>query len=383
MARIIVSSYVVRFPLGGYLSWVLQWLVGLKRLGHEVYYVEKSGWPNSCYNPSNDLSSDDCSYGVATVSALLARFGLEECCCFVDAEGRWHGLAQQRVRKLFKSADLFVDMGMLEWLAEADRGALRVLVDGEPGFTQIKWEGGRAAGQKLPDYDYYYTVGRNIGTPRSTAPTAGKSWRSLFDPVCVDLFPCKPAGKDAAFTTVMSWQAHETVEFNGRSYGQKDVEFAKFIHLPSLTPVPLELAVGGAGSNEVPYEQLLQAGWRIRNSAEVTLSFDSFQEYIAGSRGEISVCKNVFVDTCCGCFSERSAAYLASGRPVVMQDTGFSAHLPCGRGLFAVRTADQAAAAIDEIERDYERHSRWAREVALEHLDTSKVLGNFLAELDL
>ncbi|MBI2821048.1 MAG: hypothetical protein HYX74_02375 [Acidobacteria bacterium] len=383
MAQIILSSYVLRFPLGGYLSWMLQWLVGLKQLGHTVYYVEKSGWPNSCYNPWKDSSSDDCSYGLAALRALLAPFGLHEQWCFVDAGGGYHGLQQQRAGELFKSADLFVDMGMLEWLDEAEGIPLRVLVDGEPGFTQIKWENGLAAGEELPDYDHYYTVGRNIGTARSTAPSAGKPWRSLFDPVSVDLFAVVPAAREARFTTVMSWQAHETVEFNGKSYGQKDVEFARFINLPGLTPVPLELAVGGAGAEEVPTEALVRAGWRLRNSAEVTISYDAFKEYIAGSRGEFGVCKNVFVATNCGCFSERSAAYLASGRPVVMQDTGFSAHLPCGRGLFAVRTVEEAAAAIDQIQADYERHSRWARQIAIEHFDARRVLGNFLAELGL
>jgi hypothetical protein len=139
----------------------------------------------------------------------------------------------------------------------------------------------------------------------------------------------------------------------------------------------LEIAVSG---KSIPTAQLREAGWRLRNAHEVTISFDSYAEYIRTSKGEFSVCKNVFVATNSGWFSDRSAAYLASSRPVVLQDTGFSEHLPCGRGLFAVRTADEAAAALEEIHGNYECHAKWARDIAVECLDAPKVLGRFLHE---
>lgn len=381
MARIVIGTYLVRFPLGGFLSWMLQWVAGFRSLGHEVYLVEKSGWPDSCYDPTREVMSDDCSYGTKALHNLLARFGLPDRWCFVDAEGHYHGLSRQRVRELLKTADLFVDMGMQEWQAEAEGAGLRVLVDGEPGFTQMRWANWLAEGEPLPQYDLYYTVGVNIGTRRSKVPTAGKSWRGIHDPVCLELFKHEPAPAGAPFTTVMSWQAHEAIEFAGQTYGQKDVEFEKFMDLPRRTAAPMELALGGRGGEYVPMERLRRRGWRVRNALDVTVTFDAFQDYLAASRGEFGVCKNVFVATHCGCFSERSAAYLASGRPVVMQDTGFSDHLPCGKGLFAVRSAEEAAAALDEICGDYERHSRAAREVARECLDATRVLRKFLHEL--
>src|SRR5262245_23653784 len=168
---------------------MLQWLVGFRKLGHEAYLVEKSGWPGSCYDPTRDVMSDDCSYGSRALHQFLARFGLQDRWCFVDAEGNYHGLPRPRVRELFRTADLFVDMGMQEWPAEAEAAGLRVLVDGEPGFTQMKWAGWLAEGEPLPEYDHYYTVGVHVGTPRSTVPTAGKAWRGIHDPVCPDLFP--------------------------------------------------------------------------------------------------------------------------------------------------------------------------------------------------
>ena len=386
MARIVVGSYMVRYPLGGNLSWLLQWLMGFQQLGHDVYLVEKSGYPSSCFDLSKRVMSDDCAYGIAIVNPLLERFGLQDRWCYVDAQGQYYGLPRQRVESILKTADLFVDMGTHgvekqgTWLEEAADTGLRVLIGTEPGFTHIRMENKLAAGEELPQYDFYYTTGQNIGTDQSTAPTAGRQWRPVFDPIVMSQFPYQPANPDAPFTTVMNWRSHEPIAFNGNEYGQKDVEFVKFMDLPSRISVPLELAVAG---KPMPTQQLMEARWCLRDAHEVTVSLNSYKRYIRASRGEFSVCKNVCVAMNTGWFSERSAAYLASGRPVVMQETGFSRHLPCGRGLFAVRTVNEAAAAINEINSDYERHAKWARDIALEYLVAEKVLGKFLRELNI
>jgi hypothetical protein len=230
----------------------------------------------------------------------------------------------------------------------------------------------------LLEYDYYYTVGQNISTDKSTAPTGGIEWRHLFHPVCMDLFKHAPALRGTPFTTVMNWQSHSPIVYLGAIYGQKDIEFEKFLFLPRWTSALLEVAVAG---HEIPTSRLLDAGWQIRPAHDVTISYDSFLRYICQSRGEFSVCKNVFVATNSGWFSDRSAAYLASGRPVVLQDTGFSAHLPCGRGLFAVKNVEEAAEAIQAIEGDYQRHSTWAREIAFEYFDSGKVLEGLLCDI--
>jgi hypothetical protein len=223
-------------------------------------------------------------------------------------------------------------------------------------------------------------VGLNIGTAASSAPTAGIQWNPTFNPVVLDMFPPQPSPAGAAFSTIMSWQAHRPLLFNGVTYGQKDVEFARFVDLPRRVDVPLEIAVAG---RNMPVKTLESHGWRLRDSHEVTITFDAWADYICRSRGEFSVCKNVFVATNSGFFSDRSAVYLASGRPVVMQDTGFSSHLPCGDGLFAVRSVEEAAAAIDEINGDYARHSKKAREIASEYLDASRVIRKLLDEIGL
>jgi hypothetical protein len=386
MARIVMNTYMVRYPLGGNLSWALQWIIGLQRLGHDVYIVEKSGYPNACFDLPRERMTDDCTYGVATVHALLTRFGLQDSWCYVDANGTYHGLSRQRVEALVSTADLFLDMGThglgMEgtWLDEAANARLRVLVATEPGLTQMRMELALAAGAALPQYDIYYTTGLNVGTAASPAPTAGRQWRTIVDPVVVDLFACHPRPPQAAFSTVMNWQSMPPVIFADVRYGQKDLEFPKFIGLPRRTRVPLELSIAGKNA---PIEQLRAAGWQIRHAHQVTASVDGYLAYIAGSQGEFGVCKHACVATNIGWFSERSAAYLASGRPVVMQDTGFSRHLPCGRGLFAVRTVEEAAAAIDEVDADWERHARWARDLAREYLDARTVLGRMLQELAL
>ena len=379
MARIVVGSWMIRYPMGGNLSWTLQWLVGFQRLGHDVYLVEKAGFPSSCWDPSQGTMSDDCSYGVATINELLAHYGLQERWCFVDATDSYHGLTRREVAEVFHSADLFVDIGTHgAWLEEAAASGLRVLVDGEPGYTQMKMENRRIVGQEPPVYDYYYTNGANIGTNRSSAPNADRAWRAIFNPVVVDLFENGSPSPDSAFTTVMNWRSHAAIEFDGKVYGQKDMEFANFMELPARTTVPLEVAVAG---NKVPQDRLRECGWRVRDAHQVTASYRAYKDYIRNSRGEFSVCKNVFVATNSGWFSDRSAAYLASGRPVLLEDTGFSDHLPCGRGLFAVRSVSEAAAALQEVDGNYDRHSKWARELAREHLDARVVLRKFLRQV--
>jgi len=378
MARIVVGSYLIRYPLGGMMSWALQYLLGFSRLGHDLYFVEKAHYPNACFDPSRGVSGDDPTFGVATAKLLLAQYGLAGKWCFVDFAGTYYGLSRNEIEDVFRTADLFVDSGSHgSWLEEAQHCPARVLVDGEPGYAQMRMEQAQLAGRQTPVYDFYYTNGLNFGTPDVLAPDAGRQWRPLANPVMVDLFAVVPPPRGAAFTTVMNWQSHDLLEYRGKRYGQKDLEFEKFMNLPTLTSQPLEVAVSG----HFPEKELYQAGWRVRPAKRVTETIDSYWDYIRNSGGVFSVCKNVFVETRSGWFSDRSAAYLASGRPVVLQETGFSAHIPCGEGLFAANTPEEAADALDEISANYPRHSKRAREIAEEHLDSPKVIGRMLKEV--
>ena len=173
MARIIVSGLMVQYPLGGLNQWTLAWLVGLQQLGHEVYFVEKSGtWPLACYDVSKKEMSDDCSYGIGVLDGLLRRFGHQAHWCFVDSNRSYRGMTVGQMRSLFKSADLFLDLDGFDWLEEAATVPLRVFVDAEPGWCQIKMEMDRRRAKEWIGHHRYYTVGRNVGTPLSSAPTA-------------------------------------------------------------------------------------------------------------------------------------------------------------------------------------------------------------------
>lgn len=373
MARIVVGVYMVRYPLGGMLSMSLQLVAGLSRLGHDVVVVEKSGWKSSCFDPSRGEMTDDCAHGTTVVGNLLSRFGLAASWCFVDQAGRAHGMSEAGLRDALATCDAFIDAGTHGlWLDELGARATTVLLDGEPGWTQMRWDMRRRAGLSTPAYDAYFTVGQNVGTPRSTVPTLGLRWRHALYPVLMEEFDPLPPDGRAAFTTVMNWRAHDPLEYEGEVFGQKDAEFERFALLPLLAGrARFELAVAG---KEVPRARLRQAGWILRNGHEVTASYDAYRDFVRRSRGEFSVAKNVFVATGSGWFGDRSGAYLASGRPVVLQDTGISERLPCGEGLFAVRDADGAAAAVESIEGDYPRHSAAAREIAREFLATDRVL---------
>lgn len=381
MARIVLGSYMVRYPLGGMMSWVLQYLVGFHRLGHDLYFVEKSGYPLSCYHPPSDQMTDDCTYGTAVVHDILDRYGLGDRWCYVDAKNTYHGMSQAAIESVFETADVFVDMGTHgAWMHEAAAAGTRVLIDGEPGLSQVKTQARLEAGDAVPEYDWYFSNGRNLANGTSLAPSAGRQWRALFHPVVTDLYAPDECRPDAPFTTVMNWQSYGRIERDGAVYGHKDLEFAKFMTLPTRVSPPLEVAVSG---RKAPLSELRAHGWQVRSGHDVTASVDSFNEYVRASRGEFSVCKNGFVALRTGWFSDRSAIYLAFGKPVILQDTGFAAHLPVGEGLFAVTALEDAVAAIDAIQTNYRKQCRRAREIAEEHLDAVKVLGRLLGDIGL
>ena len=381
MTTVAVGVYMVRYPLGGMLSWGLQWVAGFAKLGLNVLVVEKSAGPDDCYDPRSMEMTDDCSFGIETLTNILEPFGLSERWCYVDAVGEYHGMSREAVEKELSRADVFLDLGTHgTWLPEVADAGVRVFLDGEPGYRQMKWELDRREGRAFPEYDRYFTNGLNVGTESSSAPTVDLTWEPMPNPVRLDLFPVTPPPPDGAYTSVMNWESHPPVVFEGVTYGQKNVEFQKIMEIPKLTDARLEVAVVG---RNVPHDELVASGWSVASAHDTTVTLDSYKEYLRASKGEFSVCKEVFVAHRTGWFSDRSAAYLATGRPVILQETGFSTVLPCGQGLFAYSSPTEAVSALDAIESDLSEHSAAARAIAEDRLSTDVVLPQFLSALGL
>jgi len=378
----IVAGYIARYPLGGHLLSQYHFLAGLAKLGYEVVFVEHHGWSNACYDPRTNTMSDDPTHGLSQILPFFERIGVRRW-CYVDATGTWHGLQRDDVRNLCREAAVAVSVSSTTWLEELRECQKRIFIDIDPGFTQFKMSPTpniSCPGYASPyDFNFHFTFGERIGQPDCPIPTRGLRWHPIRQPLARELIEPRFTPQAKRFTTVMSWTAYGSVEYQGVTYGQKNVEMLKFLDLPRRSGEVFEIALGGVGA---PAQQLQDAGWIITEALAATLSVDAYLDYIGNSRGEFSVAKDGYVKTRCGWFSDRTVGYLASGKPVIVQDTGFSEFLPCGEGLFAFQTAEDVAGAINEIGKDYDRQCRAARQIAEEYFDSQKVLTAMLKTCD-
>lgn len=379
----IVAGYLARYPLGGHLLSQYHFLTGLTRLGYEVVFVEHYGWPNACYDPRTNTMGDDPTYGLSQILPFFKRIGLQRW-CYVDASEKWHGLPRDEVKSLCRNAALVLSSSSTTWLEELRECPARIFVDIDPGFTQFKMSptpNASCAGYASPyDFNFHFTFGERIGKPDCPIPTHGLRWHPFRQPLALDLIEPRFTPQARRFTTVMSWAAYGSMEYQGVTYGQKNLEMLKFLDLPRHAGDVFEIALGGVGA---PAQSLQDAGWIITEALAATLSVEAYLDYIGNSRGEFSVAKDGYVKTRCGWFSDRTVAYLASGKPVIVQDTGFSDVLPCGEGLFAFRTPADVVRAVEGISRNYERHCQAARRIAEEYFDSDKVLRAMLKACDL
>ncbi|HEX6899172.1 MAG TPA: hypothetical protein VF789_05640 [Thermoanaerobaculia bacterium] len=378
MCRIAVLGYIVRGPLGGLVWHHLQYVAGLRALGHDVLFVEDSDDYPSCYDPSRHVVDADPSYGLRFAADAFGRVGAGDCWAYFDAHtGRWLGPAAGRARAFCESADVALNLSGVNPLRDWTAGApVRALIDTDPAFTQIRHLTDPAAREQALAHTAFFTFGENFGKPDCFIPDDGLPWKPTRQPVTLDAWEVTPGPEDGPFTTVLQWDSYPAREHGGRRFGMKSESFAGFLDLPSLCEETFELALGTAGA---PREMLSAKGWRIRDPLELK-DAPSYQRYIRSSKGEFSVAKHGYVASRSGWFSERSAAYLASGRPVVVQDTGFTAWMRTGLGVVPFSNAEEAAEAVASVSRDYEQHCAAAREIAEEYFDAAKVLPALLAE---
>jgi hypothetical protein len=370
--KIVCSGHLVRHPVGGHSWHHLQYLVGFQRLGHEVTYFEHYGWPDSCYDPARDEMTGDPGYGSAYLQNLLRPHGLEDRWGYLAQDGTSYGIPRERLAQLCRECDVYFNLSNINWIPELEECRRRVLVDTDPVFTQI---GGHGLGGPFSRYHTLFTYGENVHRPGCDMPTGGTCWLPTRQPVALDLWPMEAGDPSAPLTTVVNWSAYGDREQKGRVYGQKDREFEPFFSLPRDTGETTEMVVSAPAA---VLERLADGGWRLADPLKITRDPWTYQRYLWASRAEFGVAKHGYASTRCGWFSDRSSAYLATGRPVVVQDTGFSSFLPCGEGLLAYRTPDEAHEAIRRLRNDYEVHHRAARAVADEYFDARRVLGDLL-----
>jgi hypothetical protein len=289
-------------------------------------------------------------------------------------------------RDFAKSADLYLDVSGSA-IVPASMGArtVKAYLDTDPGFNQIclserpawisndEWLGRIDAFRR---YDRYLTYAENIGQADCQIPQLGVDWITTRMPMVQSLWDdVAPAAGSAQWSTIMTWNDFPgRLIYGGREYGSKGVEFARISSLPSRTPCALKIAIGGVA----PLQELKQQGWHVVDAPSATATPERYRDFIAQSRGEISTAKNVYVAMKTGWFSCRTACYLAAGRPAVVQDTGFSKTIPVGKGLLAFDTLDQASSGIAAVESAYAAHAAAARDIAVEHFDSKKVLSGML-----
>lgn len=377
---------IATYPVGG-VAWDYgQYALGLEELGFEVYYLEDTGWQT--YDPRRGMYGDDCSYGVGFLASSLASLspGLGERWHYRSADGASYGVASCEFERIVAEADLFLNVSGGTLLRDTYMACKRkVLIDSDPGWNHFvnfpKWDKspGWLGTRGWRAHDYFFTYAERMGALDCVLPPLGIAWRPTRPPVVMSCWESQPPG--AKWTTVMTWNNfRQPIEFQGKTYGTKELEFGKVEDLPSRTKSQFEIAVGGA---DPPIDRWRSLGWSVVSSEGVSRTADDYRSYVQASRGEFSVAKNVYVATRSGWFSCRSVCYLASGRPVILQDTGFSKILPTGEGLLAFGDLAGAVAAVEQVEADYEEHQRQARAIARSCFDSRIVLGAILEQIGL
>ena len=404
-SRVVILGIMGRTPFAGVAWQALHYVEGFRRLGFDVYYVEDtSDW---AYDPEQNIVTDDCAYAVAYISRLMAWCGLSDQWAYRAGarDNAIFGVSECQFQQLFERADAVVNLtGATTLRDEHLRVPLRIYLETDPVQPQIEVAKGNAFYIDLLNaHTHHFTYGENLGAADCTVPKGSVDYHLTRQPIVMEWWKTPPAAPTdvaaAPFTTVANWrQSGKDLVWNGETYTwSKHYGFLKLIDLPRRTRQPLELALSlqghqqDGGSGWVPAHEedaeairlLTSHGWRITDAMSLSKDILPYRDYIMQSRGEFTVAKEQYARSRSGWFSDRSACYLAAGRPVVTQDTAFGEFLPVGEGLFAFDNMEQVLAAFTAINSDYERHSRAARAIAEEYFRVETVLTKLIQEAGL
>jgi hypothetical protein len=354
-------------------TWVrLQYVLGLRKLGVDAYWVDR-------LPAIDDLAHHhSLDYLMARFARTMADFGLADRYCVVyDGGRRYFGMDEARLRGVIRRADLLLNVsGHLPPDCPLMSVGLRAYVDVDPGFTQI-WAGHCNMG--FDRHHLFFTVGQNVGTSDFRIPTNGVRWARILPPVYLDEWPSRSDPRCTRFSTVADWRAMQHAIHEDEYYGGKRKEFLRFLCLPKDSKQSVEVALCISMSECEDIELLVGKGWKLDDPYQYAGDPYSYREFIQFSRAEFSVAKHGYVKSNSGWVSDRTACYLASGKPALVQSTGFEARLPTGRGLLTFRTLEEAVAGVREINGHYAEHCRAARELAEEQFHSSVVLRQILA----
>jgi hypothetical protein len=370
----IVAGALANKPSSGGEAWVrLSWVLGLRRLGFDAWLVERL--------PSADPE------GRRFFEQVVGSYGLQERAALLGAGGDGlFGPGEDEMAEVAAEAEAVFDLsGHLGEGPVLAAPRMRVYVDLDPGFTQA-WHADPSVEFSVAGYDRYLTVGQNVGRPDCRIPVAGIEWRSTLPPVLLEEWGPQPLSEGPfRFTTVATWRSpYGGLEIGGRAMGLKHHQFRRFVELPEQMPeAEFELALNIHPGDAADLELLRGHGWKVADPRPAAATPDAFRDYLRGSGAEFSVAQGVYVEAGSGWFSDRTAAYLASGRPALVQDTGVAATLPVGEGLLTFTTPEQAVEGARRIADDPEGHANAARGLAEEHLDSDAVLGRVLESIGL
>jgi hypothetical protein len=382
MTTVVVSSVIANKCLNGGNAWaVLSWVLGLRELGFRVYFVEQIS-RDSCVDATGAVTAFERSANLAYFERIMEQFGLSGSAALIyESDEQIHGMTYEELLHIAEAADLLVNItGHLTLESLMRRLRRKAYVDLDPGFTQF-WHASGDAGPRLGGHDFYFTVGENIGRRSCPVPTSDIRWRPTRQPVVLDHWPVCTEGNSSRFTTVAMWRGpYGPVQYGGKTFGLKVHEFRKFIDVPQRVPQTFEIALDIHPAEEKDLNLLKRYGWRLVDPRVAAPDPDAFRRYVQGSGAEFSVAQGIYVETNSGWFSDRTVRYLASGKPALVQDTGFGRNYPVGEGLVAFRTPEEAIGGAGRIGRDYEEHCRAARSLAEEYFDSDRVLGRFVEE---
>lgn len=381
--RLIVMGFMGSCPIAGVIWQHLHYIIGLQRLGHDVYYIEDSA--RLPYNPETFEVNDDFSYAAALLERLSREFEFKKrwgfCARFLPGNPTC-GLPLKRIRQLYREADAVLNIcGTQEFNDDLLKSDRILYVESDPGVEQIKIDqGDKTTASYLRRHHALFTFGENVGTPIFPVPTHGLKWLPTRQPVVTDLWRSNhQPGRAALFTSIANWSTSglKDITWRGKKYlWSKSLEFLRFVAAPKESGENFELATDiSEGRARVKFEK---NGWRITSPVQLSVDYWLYRNYIQRSKGEFTVAKDQYVRLKTGWFSDRSACYLAAGRPVITQETGFTKHYGGNGGLFGFRSLGDIAEAVQEINADYRRHSRAARALAREVFEAEKVLRSLL-----